>query len=137
MRARAGGELVRKLLSAVLRSDRNVAKLRSVPGKTKATSSGDIGCAIGPTTLYRSNTDNRTGLARDGEHPPVLQLLQTYRHGPAVLYNFDAGGEFCIRKITGRAGFYATLVSRFRRGCSRLIGAHDVLQPASHGPTYG
>jgi len=98
-------KLVRKALSPVLWSDRNIAKLRSFLGKTKATSVGDIGCAIGPITLNRSNTDNRTGLACDGEHPRFLQLLQTYRYCPAIFDNFDAGGEFCVRKIAGHAGY--------------------------------
>jgi len=75
-------KLVCELLSTVVRSDRNLAKLRSFLRKTKATSPGDVGCAIGPIAFYRSNTDNHTALASYGENPRVLHLLQTYRHGP-------------------------------------------------------
>ena len=116
-------KLVRKPLSAVLRSDRNVAKFRSFLRKTKGTLPGDVDRAIGPIALYRSNTDNHTALARDREHPRVLQLVQTYRHGPAVPDNFDAGGELCVRKIAGHAGAYAILL-RFPWRCLRLLGAH-------------
>jgi len=55
-------KLMGKPLSAMLRSDRNVTKLRSSCGKSKATSVSDFGCAVGTITLNRSNTDNRTSL---------------------------------------------------------------------------
>jgi hypothetical protein len=57
------------------------------------------------------------------EHPRVLQLVQTYSHGTAVTDNFDARGEFYIRKIAGHAGAYAILL-RFPWRCLRLPGAH-------------
>jgi hypothetical protein len=89
--------------------------------KSKSTFPGDVGRAIGPVALYRSNTDNHTALAHDGEGFGVLQLLQT----DPLPDNFDARGGFCVRKIAGRAGAWAILLRLFPWGPMRLLGAHS------------
>jgi|HubBroStandDraft_2_1064218.scaffolds.fasta_scaffold27164_2 hypothetical protein len=59
--------------------------------------------------------------------PGLLQLLRTYRHRAAVPGNFDARGEFCVRKITGRAAGYAILLRRVPWCCLRLLGIIDAV----------